>query len=92
MALIQICLLNLLITINQRFKGIKKLDRNKAREKSYIPITVMKGNIDIIFYVLYHNFNNSLFDFEFPSKLKEADIAPVHKKEKKYLKSKLPAS
>ena len=46
----------------------------------------MKKNIDIISYILYHNFNNTLFDSEFPSKLKEADISPVYKNEKKYQK------
>ena len=36
--------------------------------------------------ILYNNFNNFLFESVFPSKLKEADITPVHKKEEKYLK------
>ena len=44
----------------------------------------MKKNI--VFCILYHNFNNSLFDSEFPSKLKEADITSIYKKIEKYLK------
>ena len=36
--------------------------------------------------MIYNNFNNFLFESMFPSKLKEADITPVHKKEEKYLK------
>ena len=44
----------------------------------------MKKNI--VFYVLYYNFNNSFFDSEFPSKLKEADITSIYKKIEKYLK------
>ena len=46
----------------------------------------MKKNIDIISYILNHNFNNSSFDSEFPSKLKEVEITSVYKKEEKYLK------
>ena len=46
----------------------------------------MKKNIDIMSYILYHKFNNTLFDSEFPSNLKEADITPAYKNEKKYQK------
>ena len=46
----------------------------------------MKKNIDIMSYILYHNFNNTLFDSEFSSELKEADISPAYKNEKKYQK------
>ena len=54
--------------------------------KNDIPIKIMMENIDIISYNLYHNFNVSLLQYVFPSKLKEAGIAPDHKKKKKYLK------
>ena len=73
---------------DQVFKEIKKLGGNKDSQKIDIPIEIMKKNIDITFYILYHNFNNALLDSEFPWKLKEADITPVHKKEEKYLKQK----
>ena len=70
---------------DQVFQEIKKLDGNKASSKNDIPIKRMKKNIDIITYILYRNFTNSLFDSEFPSKLKEADITPDYEKEEKCL-------
>ena len=54
-------------------------------KKNDTPIKITKENIDIISYILYNNFSNS-FDVEFSSKLKEADIKPVYKKEEKDLK------
>ena len=55
-------------------------------KKNDTPIKIIKENIDIISYILYNNFSNSLFDVELPSKLKETDIKPVYKKEEKDLK------
>ena len=55
-------------------------------KKMIPPIKIIKRNIDIISYILFHNFSNSLFDAEFPSKRKEADITPFYKKEEKDLK------
>ena len=74
---------------DQVFKNAKMLDGNKASQKNDITIKMVKTNIDILFYILY--FISSLtsyilFDPEFPSKLKEADIASVYKKVRKYLK------
>ena len=46
----------------------------------------MKENIDIISYVLCHNFSNFLFDSLFPNKLTETNITPAYKKEEKCLK------
>ena len=46
----------------------------------------MKKNIDIIDIITYALYHNSFFDSEFPIKLKEIDVTPVHKKEEKYLK------
>ena len=44
-------------------------------------------NIEIFSYVLYHNFNDSLFSCDFPSGLKKADLTPIYKKDEKFLKS-----
>ena len=46
----------------------------------------MKENIDIISYILYHNFDNSLFYSELPGKLNEGNITPVYEMEEKNLK------
>ena len=55
---------------DQVFKEIKKLDWNKASLKNDILIKTIKENIDIISYILYHNFRNSSFYSELPGKLK----------------------
>lgn len=47
---------------------------------------MMKENIDIISYILCHNFSNFLFDSLFPNKLTETNITPAYKKEEKCLK------
>ena len=46
----------------------------------------MNQNIDSISYILYHNFNNSLFESVFPNKQRGDNIKTVHKKERKYPK------
>ena len=52
----------------------------KASKKSVIPIKIIKENVDIISYFLYHNFNNSLSCATFPTSMKYADVIPIHKK------------
>ena len=52
-----------------------------------IPIEILKENSEIFSYILYHNFKNSLYSKVFPSSLKKADITPVYKKDKKFLKN-----
>ena len=47
---------------------------------------MMKENIDIISYILCHNFSNFLFDSLFPNKLTETNITPAYKKGEKCLK------
>ena len=47
---------------------------------------MMKENIDIISYILCHNFSNFIFDSLFSNKLTETNITPTYKKEEKYLK------
>ena len=44
---------------------------------------MIKANEELFSYFLYHNFNNSLFNSNFPSILKKADITPVYKKKDK---------
>ena len=61
-------------------KLIQNLNCNKATQQ-------LKENGEIFSYILCHNFNNSLFSKVFPSSLKKADITPVYKKDKKFLKS-----
>ena len=47
-------------------KKVNNLKIKKASQKSDIPLKIIKENVDIISYFLYHNFNNSLSCATFP--------------------------
>ena len=47
-------------------KEVNNLKIKKASQKSDIPLKIIKENVDIISYFLYHNFNNSLSCATFP--------------------------
>ena len=47
-------------------KLIQNLNSNKAKQQYNIPIKILKKNSEICSYLLYHNFNNSLFSKVFP--------------------------
>ena len=66
---------------DQVLKEIKKFDGNKASQINDIPNKNMTETL-IWHDIFPHNFNNSLFDLEFPGKLKEADITPVYKRKR----------
>ena len=55
----------------------------KTSQKSDISLNLIKNNVDIISYFLYHNFNNSLSCATFPVAMKYADVTPIHKKDEK---------
>ena len=65
-------------------KLIQNLNCNKATQQYDIPIKILKENSEIFSYILYHNFNNSLFSKVFPNSLKKADITPIFKKDEKF--------
>ena len=64
-------------------KEVNNLKIKKASQKSDIPLKIIKENVDIISYFLYHNFNNSLSCATFPTSMKYADVIPIHKKDDK---------
>ena len=66
---------------------IQNLNCNKPTQQYDIPIKMLKENVEIFAYILYHNFNNSLFSKVFPNSLKKADIKPIFKKDEKFLKN-----
>ena len=68
-------------------KLMQNFNCNKATQQYNISIKILKENSEIFSYILYHNFNNSLFNEVFPNSLKKADITPVFKKEEKFLKN-----
>ena len=64
-------------------KEVNSLKIRKASQKVDIPVRIIKENIDIVSYFLYHNFNNSLSCSTFPAAMKYAEVTPIHKKDDK---------
>ena len=64
-------------------KEVNNLKIKKALQKSDISPTIVKENVDIISYFLYHNLNNSLSCATFPTLIKYADVIPIHKEDHK---------
>ena len=71
---------------NQISKEIQNLNSKKAMQQNDIPVKLLKENNDSFSYVIYHNFNNPIYEYCFPYNLKTADLTPVYKKEEKFLK------
>ena len=63
--------------------GIVRLNKNKASQKSDIPIRIIKDNVDIFADFLCETVNCTIKTSNFPSCLKLADITPLHKKGRK---------
>ena len=55
--------------------------RNLDKKNLYIPVKIIRDNIDIFPEFTFHKFSNSVFDVSFPSELKNADVILVLKKE-----------
>ena len=51
-------------------KEVNNLKIKKASQKSDIPLKIIKENVDIISYFLYHDFNDSLSCATFPTSMK----------------------
>ena len=64
-------------------KQKRRLKIKKVSQKSEIPLKIIKENVDITLYFLYHNFNNSLSCATFQTSMKYADVIPIHKKDDK---------
>ena len=47
-------------------KEVNNLKIRKVSQKTDIPVRIIKENIDIVSYFLYHNFNNSFYVLPFP--------------------------
>ena len=52
------------------FNELQKLNGKKAYQRNYIPVKIIKENINIITDFIYNNFNNSLFSSYFLLDLK----------------------
>ena len=55
----------------------------KVSQKTDISVRIIKENIDIVSYFLYHNFNNLLSCSTFSTAMKYAEVTPIHKKHDK---------
>ena len=64
-------------------KEVNSLKIRKSSQKVDIPVRIIKENIDIVSYFLYHNFNNSLSCSTFPAAMKYAEVTAIHKKDDK---------
>ena len=67
-------------------RGIMRLNKNKASQKSDIPIRIIKDNVDIFADFLCETVNYTIKTSNFPSCLKLADITPLLKREGKTIK------
>ena len=61
-------------------KEILNLDASKACQDSDIPSRIIKENADIFTDILHSSFNSLIYQSEFPTILKLANITPVFKK------------
>ena len=64
-------------------KEIKRLNKNKASQKSDIPITIIHENTDIFADFLAESLEGTIKTYNFPNCLKLADIIRFDKKGKK---------
>ena len=64
-------------------KEIKMLQSNKATQNTDIPTKLIKDNADIFAEFIFISLNKCIEQSVFPSKLKLANITPVHKKNSK---------
>ena len=64
-------------------REIMRLNKNKASQKSDIPIRIIKDNVDIFADFLCETVNCTIKTSNLPSCLKLADITPLHEKGRK---------
>ena len=69
-------------------KEIKMLQSNKATQNTNIPTKLIKDDADVFTEFIFINLNKCIEQSVFQSKLKLANITPVHEKKLKKLKRK----
>ena len=68
------------ITMHEISLEIIGINSNKSNPIDSIPAKMIKENSSFFCSLLYNNFNNCISMCTFPSKLKLADVSPLHKK------------
>ena len=71
------------LTVKKIIKEIKRLNKNKASQKSDIAITIIHEKADIFADFLAESLKSAIKTYNFPNCLKLADITPLHKKGEK---------
>ena len=71
------------VSIEEIQKEILNLKNKKASQNSDIPTKTIKENSDTFGKVLCSSINDSIKSFTFPSCLKETDVTPILKKDRK---------
>ena len=66
---------------------IKTLNTKKACPDGDVPVKLIKINEDSFSRIVFQNFNQSIFNGEFPQCLKQAEIIPIFKNKEKRDKS-----
>ena len=80
-------------TKNKILAEIHNLDNKKDCKEGNIPVQTIKDNTDIFSEFTFRNFNNSIFDVTFSTRLKNVDVIPVFKKEdRNYVENYRPVS
>ena len=69
------------VSSNEMGNIVNNLDVSKANTYKNIPTKVFKQNVDIYLDIITNIYNNSIIKPNFSSKMKCADINPVHKKD-----------
>ena len=64
-------------------KNVKEFNNLKVKvsQKTDIPVRIIKENIDIFSYFMYHYFNNSLSCSTFITSMRYAEVTPTHQKD-----------
>ena len=75
------------VSIDKVKNIIKTLNIKKGCSDGDMLVKLIKMNEEIFSRLIFQNFNQSLINGEFPHCLKQAEIIPVFKKEKKLDKS-----
>ena len=80
-------------TKNKILAEIHNLDNKKDCKEGNIPVQTIKDNTDIFSEFTFRNFNNSIFEVTFSTRLKTVDVIPVFKKEdRNYVENYRPVS
>ena len=79
------CIFTIKFKTQDKFlKPTQSLNCNRATKQYDIPLKILIRNREIFSYILYHNFNNSLFNKVFPNSPKKGDITSVFKKDEHF--------